>query len=226
MAINHNAFPQRLQLWYGVILGTIAHAIWLASSPEFSHEQSWDGLNYSIQDSMGSRGTVSFAGDQVVGVFFDKDSPRNPLRLGKPYDVRPFLRGMPPSLLALAEGEALQYVLQEYDGTIMPIITAAFWSEGEYLAAAEPWVQVFDHGAHLIHTQIQDYETAISEWQAEYEMPSAQVDLMKSLFNRKIASSQKQILLSDSELDALIISGDEGLDESRELLATVGIIVP
>jgi hypothetical protein len=208
------------------MLGTIAHAIWIASNPDFSHEQSWDGSNYSIQDSMGSRGTISFAGDLAVGVFFDKESTRNPFRTAQPYHMDSLLTGMSPEHLSLANNEALQYVLQEYDGTVMPIITAAFWNAGEHLTAAEPWSQVFIHGAHLIRIQLHDPVAAIKEWQTEYQMSSSQVNLMKSLFERRIAYPNQQIFLNDWEQDILTSSGMEGLTESQELLAAVGVVLP
>jgi hypothetical protein len=133
---------------------------------------------------------------------------------------------MSPEHLSLADNEALQYVLQEYHGTIMPIITAAFWRAGKHLTAAEPWGQVLTHGAHLIRTQLQDTEVAIREWQTKYQMPSSQVNLMKSLFDRRMASPNHQIFLGDWEKDILTSHGMEGLEESQKLLAAVGVMLP
>ena len=38
----------------------IAHAINVAHCPDFSHESSWDGFNYSMQDSQGDKGQLRF----------------------------------------------------------------------------------------------------------------------------------------------------------------------
>ena len=46
----------REQLWKGCVLNSIAHAINVAHCPDFSHESSWDGFNYSMQDSQGGQG--------------------------------------------------------------------------------------------------------------------------------------------------------------------------
>lgn len=224
--ISKHTFPQRLTLWHGSVLGTIAHAIWVAANPDFSHEQSWDGPNYSIQDSMGSRGTISFKENQIVGVFFDRNSPRNPFKSSKEYNLSSFLNGIPSDLLSIANGEALQYLLQEYNGVVRPIITVAFWSQGDYLTAAEPWPQVFDHGAHLVRIQLKDTESGIAEWKTQYEMLPSQVELTRSLFYRWMTSSSNKILLNDREQNVLLAKGTEGLDESRELLAAIGIILP
>lgn len=220
--------PMVSNLLYGSYLGTIAHSFFIMSNPILSHEQSWDGINYSVQDSMGARGTVTFAGDQVVGVFFDNNSPRNPFRSGE--DIQLLLQrifsGISEDLWTIAKNEALQYVLQEYGGQVFPIITAAFWSEGEYLTAGEPWNLVINHGAHLIRNQFSDIETAIMEWQEYYELAPAHIDLIRLLFNRKMTTPDQPILLSKQELAIIKRNGDEGLDDSRELLAAIGIIIP
>lgn len=41
------------QIWRGCTLAAIAHAIMVAHYPMFSNEHSWDGFNYSLQDSAG-----------------------------------------------------------------------------------------------------------------------------------------------------------------------------
>jgi len=58
-------------LWEGCILVTIAHAISSACYPEFLYEHSWDGINYSVQDSARARGTITFHEDYCVGAFRD-----------------------------------------------------------------------------------------------------------------------------------------------------------
>lgn len=220
--------PQASSLLQGSFLGTIAHSISVMLYPDFSHEQSWDGINYNIQDSMGSRGTVTFAGDQVVGVFFDCNSPRNPYRSGENNQIllQRLFNGIPAYLWNIAKKEALQYVLQEYNGQVLPVVTAVFWSKGEYLTAAEPWDRVFGHGAHLVKLQLLDIESAIVGWQEEYEFLPAQVDLMRQLFNRKMAAPGHSILLSEQELSILRSRGTEGLEASRELLAAIGLVLP
>ncbi len=54
MTMARNDFPSRERLWRGAALATIAHAIFIAADPALSWELSWDGPNYSRQDSMGT----------------------------------------------------------------------------------------------------------------------------------------------------------------------------
>ena len=48
------------ELWKGYILKSIADAIFVAHAPDFAHESSWDGCNYSMQDSQGNKGQLRF----------------------------------------------------------------------------------------------------------------------------------------------------------------------
>ena len=66
----------RNQLWEGCILASIAHAIMVAHYPDISHEQSWDGFNYSVQDSSGTRGTITFHPNFLVGAFRNENSEK------------------------------------------------------------------------------------------------------------------------------------------------------
>jgi hypothetical protein len=224
MSGTHEGFPSRLHLWQGAILATIAHAIALAQGAAFSHELSWDGPNYNRQDSMGTRGTITFLENLVVGVFRDDNSPRAPWRSKKPLNLQEFLWGMPEDLLTIAHGQTLKYVVDEYEGVVGPIITSAFWSKGEYLTAVEPWSEVVTHGAHLIRIEVMETDVAIAEWQSQYELSTHQVDVIHSLFQRRISTPNWHVALRDNELRALTVGGIEGLTASLELLAGIGFI--
>src|SRR5690348_9136227 len=67
---------QRENLWEGCILASIAHAIMVAHYPELSNEQSWDDINYNIQDSSGARGTITFHPNYYAGAFRNEFSER------------------------------------------------------------------------------------------------------------------------------------------------------
>lgn len=226
MSTNLEQFPRTSQLFQGAILGTIAHALWIAKYPDFANEQSWDGPNYSVQNSQDVRGTITFLGSRVVGVFRDESSPRNPFSAEEEYDLSRFLVGMTPDLLDLATNEALQYVLEDYKGNIVPIITTAFWSDGEFLTSAEPWHEVVENGAKILQTQLIDTKAAITKWQSDYEISASQATLMRTLFDRKIKLPDTQITLSSGERDLLVANNAEGIEESRQLLGAIGIILP
>lgn len=217
-----------IQLRNGCILATIAHAIFTTHQPELAHEQSWDGDNYNVQDSEGTLGTVTFASSGIVGAFFDVHSQRNPFSGGdrRSSDLATRLTEMPAPLRAVAENDTLQYLLQDYEGSQVPLITSCFWSEGDQLAAAEPWVDVFSNGAHLIQTQLKEPDEAIPVWRAHYDFSEQQVELLKILFERKLHAGESRIELNADEKASLLSTGNQGLDAARELLAEINLTVP
>ena len=148
-------FPLKASIWPGALLASIGHAIFVARAPFMTHEQSWDGLNYSVQDSEGSRGTISFDESKInfVAVFYLQTSRRNPLNrdVTNANDSTVYVRDVPDQLKKLTH-EALQYVIPDVAGEAQPVITAAFWSDpsGSQVTASEPWRDVVEHGAVLV----------------------------------------------------------------------------
>ena len=222
----HDNFPDRLRLWRGTVLATVAHAIGVAANPLFSYELSWDGINYSRQNSQGTRGTVTFAQGATVAVFRDESSVRIPGRSSNEYDLNWFFRGMPEDLMLLAHREALQYMLDEYEGKESPTITAAFWGDTNILTSAEPWAEVFSHGAHLLRTELTEVEAAMSEWAGYHDMSEVQSDLLRALYTRRIQELDLEIVIGKQEYAVLTSEGADGIEESRELLAAIGIKFP
>jgi hypothetical protein len=222
-------FPQKHAIWSGAILGSIAHAIAVSRYPSFANEQSWDGTNYSVQDSAGSRGTIAFSDDRLVGVFFLDSSNRNPFHSKLPYDIDRFFRGMPQSLNSLAQKEALQYVLQEVNDAVVPVITCAFWADekSDTLFAAESWPDVIKHGASLIYNQLLDSQKSLLAWQADYELTQIETNLIQSLYYRKLAHPSAIIYL-DPLMRVLLeknSAGQQGIEACQVSLSEIGIML-
>ena len=219
MAQSIGVTPQDLRR--GAILATIAHAIWVARDPTLAAAQGWDGRNYLLNDHAGTIGTITFADDGLVGVFFDAKSPRSPFVSGKPYSIDPMVAGMPAGLLELAEKEALQYMIQEYEGADLPIITAAIWSAADDVVAADPWAEVRENGGHVVRFQCMDTDRALAEWGADMSLSPEQIELARTLYQHKLELGDARYTLSDEE--KRILAPGAGEAESRELLAAVGI---
>jgi hypothetical protein len=223
MTSEPNALPSKSVLWRGVLLGTIAQAIRVMGDLTFTHEQSWDPPNYSVQNSMGARGTITFAHEKVVGVFFDEDSPRNPFATKAPYSLGEYTQHMPLDIEALAQQEALQYVLEDTESGPTAIITSAFWSTDDRLVSFEPWEQVLSNGAHIVELQFLEAREAIPRWQETYDFTDIQTDLLIAIFERRSLNVGIPIQLSNQERQAFISKGDEGYEDARDLLAAIGI---
>ncbi|WP_315804676.1 MULTISPECIES: hypothetical protein [unclassified Bradyrhizobium] len=198
--------------------------------------QSWDDNVYCVQDNADSRGAVAFAPSktQFVGVFYYSESSRNPLRLtvDRPVDATKglsehLLFSLPSDLVTLKE-QALRYVIQDVQGQVIPVVTAAFWcgAEGSVVEAVEPWSVVFEEGALLIERQFLSGHDALHRWQHEFEFDSDELSLVDSLFKRRIKSPDEFIVLTSEEQKVLRsnASGATGLTASREALAEMRIM--
>lgn len=218
-------FPSTQNLWQGAIRRTIFHSLWIASNPTLAYEVSWDQINYLRQNSMGTRGVVTFDKNQIVGVFFDEHSQRNPFKRLQKDTSDVFIQQLPSKLAELARKEACQYVLEEIDGNLMPAITAIFWGTKSQITALEPWEVVLKNGAHIISVESLDNQAAIIMLQKEYNLSSEQIMLANSLYNRHITNPTQSISFNVEERKILLGKGNAGLDECRDLLSTINIIV-
>jgi hypothetical protein len=125
----------------------------------------------------------------------------------------------------MAYERALRYNRQYWRGEYVPIVTAAFWDEGEYLTAAFPWREVLDNGAHIMTKEFMEPDIAMSEWQDAYSMSEKQRDFAQSLFERRMASADEVLELSSSEIDWLAGSAScpEAMDYCKHAFAAIEI---
>jgi hypothetical protein len=125
---------------------------------------------------------------------------------------------------------ALEYVLQDIDGTSVPVITAAFWSnpDGSMITANEPWPEVFEHGAILIRKQLLPLSEGMSQWANEFELSSSEIVLVENLFERRVSSTIDAIRLNKDEVQQLreIAEDETGFQASIESLAEIGFTLP
>jgi hypothetical protein len=209
----------REQLWEGCILASLAHAIMVAHYPELSHEQSWDGFNYNVQDSSGARGTITFHPNYLVGAFRNEYSER----VSKYIDALDYFLGAPEEANSLAVNETLQYLLDDIDGMTVPIVTTAFWSNSDGIYSKDKFEDFFENGGFLIARQVTNFDTAINEWKEDFEMSETQVNLLRSVFERKISNPTGDIVLNEDEIKMIESDNEEGLNESRISFEEIGI---
>jgi hypothetical protein len=209
----------REQLWKGCILASLAHAIMVAHYPEMSHEQSWDGFNYNVQDSSGTRGTITFHPNYLVGAFRNEYSER----VSKYIDAHDYFLGAPEEANLLAVNETLQYLLEDIDGKTVPIVTTAFWSYSDGIYSKDKFGDFFENGGFLIERQVTNFETAINEWKEDFEMSETQVNLLRSVFESKISNPTGDIVLNEDEIKMIESDNEEGLNESRISFEEIGI---
>ena len=196
----------------------LVHAIAVARFPQIGFEQSWSGVSYNMNDGAGQRGTISFSKDGCTAAFRNESSERmhwedNGIRL---------LRDLPKKLSSLMENETLEFLLDDVQGCVRPVITAAFWGR-DSLFSFDALDELKEHGASLLTFQLLEIERAESLWQEYYEMTKEQINLAKSLFVRKMHDSHKQITLTEFEVAVIDFAGEEGKSESSISFGELGV---
>lgn len=198
------------------MFAAIIHAVTAGEYPELNYEHSWDGFNYSMNNSCGCRATITFHPRYIVAVFRD-DSKIIP---GKnAYD---YLCGMPEDILKIAQAEALQYVLEDMGGEIRPVITAAFWGTWDELSGSQAWSDIWQNGGYILENQLLPRPQSLTCWDDYYGLTDGQMGLAQSLLERRIADAGTPIFLSPQEAGNL--HGDLG--ECAASLQELNIFLP
>lgn len=212
----------REQLWEGCILASIAHAIMVGHYPEIAHEHSWDGINYNVQDSEGTRGTITFHPQCCVAAFRDESSHR--ISSGDFY-WNQYFRTAPSDIIELAQAETLQYLLDHVDGKAIPVITTAFWGQGNKLLSSDSWIEIADNGGAILEIQGMGFDSAIEAWIEYYDMNEEQVSLMRSIYERKILEPNQPLRLLKAEIKMIGSDNQAGLAESKTSFEEIGIVL-
>lgn len=205
-------------LYEGCYLAGISCAVMSAKFPELSFEHCWDGINYSVQDGFGSRGTVTFQDNFCVCAFRSDNSER----LSKFYPYTHYFENCPSRILRLAEEEVLQYLLDENNGVILPVITACFWSNGNKLESNDSWDDIFSNGGDILIPQLSSFEIGLEHWKNYYEMDLEELNLVVRIFKERVANPNRDIRLVD-DVEILARYGLEGLSEAKQLLESMRI---
>lgn len=233
MGISIKTIPwQRNRLWQGCLLAAIAHAIMVSRYPDMANEHSWDGINYSVQDSSGARGTVTFHEEYCVAAFREENRGRLLAknkklegRLNFKEAAETYFAGAPKAALELARAETLQYLRDEINSEVRTCITTSCWGLDDKFYSSDSHEDFLACGGFLLATQCQDAEIGMKFWQEEYGMSDKEVDLLRGIFEHKLKKPAETFILSEAELHLLAEVGEE-LEESRASFAEMGIYLP
>ncbi|OFD71036.1 hypothetical protein BWGOE8_49770 [Bacillus mycoides] len=191
----------------------------MAHYPDFSHESSWDGFNYSVQDSQGGRGTITFHPKYTIVCLQDVNSER----IEEWIDAANYFEGAPSKVVDIAKEEALQYVLEEVEGETVPFITTAFWIDDNGAYSIDSFEEMGEHGGFLLEIPLLDTESAIERLEEEYELTEEQIELLQLVYERKIQNPNEEIMLSKEEVAMIGTDDGEGLEVSKESFEEMNI---
>lgn len=180
-------------IFRGCLIASISHAIMTNMYPDLAYEQSWDGKNYSIQDSANIRGTITFEKEYCVGAI------RNELSrtAGNINNADKIMHSFPAKIIATARQETLQYLLNENNGKVFPDITSVFWADSESLHCEQNSVSILKEDFNLLSRIVLPQEDAFKAWQEYYEMNEKTVELIKTIVAEKEKSFDKKLFLSE-----------------------------
>lgn len=182
-------------IYSGCLIASISHAIMTNVYPELSYEQSWDGANYSIQNSSGLRGTITFENDFCVGAIRNEMSSSI---VGGEF-IQECMRSFPSNVVYKAYEETLQYLLLEKDGIIAPYVTSVFWADYNTLHYEEKFIDSIKEDFTLFENILLPKKTAIEKWKEYYDMDSKVVELIDILYQWKMKDFLSPIELNEKQ---------------------------
>lgn len=200
-------------LYKRCILASIAHAIMVGKYDMLASEQSWDGANYNFQDMEGIRGVFSFEKECYVCAI---QNSQNFLK-GTDKIVAQLLDGADKSICELAQNEALEYLMIDDEGKVVPAATAIFWGDRDsnYCDISEQ--DFMEKSDRILLPYLFDEEDAVAYWKDYYEMNSEQIQMLEELYALKMSSDSKIIM--DNDIRDRLIQWFEEIDDCIESFA-------
>lgn len=206
-------------LYERCIMASVAHAIMVGEYNLLASEQSWDGLNYNFQNTEGIRGVISFSKELYVCVI---QNSADDVRYVE-QRVLELFNGADEKIMKLAEDEALQYMLINYNGGIIPFISTAFWGNGNNIFSNQSETEIIKISEKMIMPFLYSERDAIKYWKDYYEMSDEQSKMMESIYERRIKSKGDLYLSADEKKK--LIEWFSDIDECIESFGEINIFV-
>ena len=108
-------------------------------------------------------------------------------------------------------------VIEDVEGAIKPVISAAFWGTWEQLKSVQSLDEIIENGGYIIRSQLLSYHVAMDEWRDYYNLDTQQITLIQKLFDQKINSNGERLALEDDEKQLLYGNLEECLVSLGEL---------
>ncbi len=196
------------ELYNYCLLRGISHAMWNGIFYELCYESSWDRYNYSMNNSQGSRGTITFKNNNVFGAFRNDD-------VDDIVNLEDDLKIVPSDLIQVAKTEALQYLLNNNEsGETVPMITTFLWSVGEKIYLSHSEDEFHELSGGFLEYMTDGMDAYVESLVEEFELTDEQLEFIVLVYNRKIATPNEKIYFTKEEMDMIGIEKDYPLDES------------
>ena len=201
-------------LYKKCIMSSIAHAIMVGNYDLLSSEQSWDGFNYNFQNMEGTRGIISFGKEVYVCLV------QNNVEYKKynEYYISELFDGIEETTFALVK-EALQYMLVDYNGYVVPVISTAFWGNRNSNFSNQSEEEIIKLSEEVIVPFLYNENDAKKYWKNYYEMTNEQVRMMEEIYSRRInlKGNLKLTSYERAKLEEWSDNIDECIESFKEL---------
>ena len=189
-------------LYDNCVFSLIEHSVANLKFPEFSYEQSWDGITYCYHfNTLGGTITFDLQNCIVAGAARLDLSNRRLLYRNPAFQASDFYKEASPAVKSLAENEALQYLYDDVDGRTVIVITSAFWGENGEVYAYEENEDFKKHGGEYVLEVLCKNLDELKKYMQEYHGFSSNeemetVEYIYSCFkNKKVIIPQKEVPL-------------------------------
>ena len=183
------------KLFDGCLIASISHSIMTNVYPDLSYEQSWDGVNYSIQNTEGLRGTITFCGNYCIGAIRNENAEF----IGDSNFIQKLTSNFPRKVIDKANKETLQYLLVEINGKDVPFITSIFWADNNTFHFQRENMSNTLDDLILFEKILLPKNKAIKEWGKYYDMDSNAINLLRYLYSKKVKHFSDEIVLTDKQ---------------------------
>ena len=113
------------------------------------------------------------------------------------------------------------YVLDDINGETKPVITAAFWGTWDELFSNQSWDDILENGGYIISNQLLSHQDSLVQWDDYYGLADGQMNLVESLFERKIIKGETEIHLTPEEKKNLYCK----IEECEKSLSELNILL-
>jgi hypothetical protein len=237
-----------IDLLRGCLIHTLGQGLYGAVTGQINWMRWWDGWVYRIDNGSGDLGSVVFRTDQnplsIAGAAFLHDSDRSPWR---PNNTNPgiawFLKGASESVVTAIESLVLPYISDRDLPAGETMATCVFWSTGERIVSNDPSYILDECLGNLMEIETIGPERATTMLESSYTMPKQLAELAADIATSKSQQPSRTFTVSPDQMgiieyyqnaldeyhDGTVSQAarhSRWLDEFRQLVAPLGIVVP
>ncbi len=201
------------------LLRSIAYATSNAICSDLNYESSWEEFNYSMNDTCGSMGTITFKDNMVFGAFRN-DS------MGEIEDLEGALEEVPAELREIARTYTLQYLLFKGENDeVAPSVSTILWAVEDKIYILHNQEEFYELGGGFLEYMTEGFEAYTEAVEEYFEFSESQLDFVRLIYDRKINNPKEKIFIAREEIEMIECEDGYSLDEFIISFGEINIFV-